>query len=180
MAGVSLVGDEAGGVSRVREEGGAAGASPESREEGASSITVTSTLFLGEGDRDLGQGGSGEPPVEEPSGEGRSMEGEGVREGDRDRGDVTLGAGSEEVEGVDWGVSGLEAPGEIEVGLGERTGLEADWGKLTSVLSGCCTGEEGEEAASVEDEDDSADERVEVEDEEIQMGSSSCSTGDAD
>lgn len=110
-------------MSRVREEGGAAGASDESREEGASSITVTSTLFLGDGDRDLGQGGSGEPPVEEPSGEGRSMEGEGVGDGERDLGDVMLGAGSEAVEGEeDWGVSGLEAPGEMEVGLGERTG----------------------------------------------------------
>jgi len=97
-----------------REEGGADGRSVDSREEGASSITVTSNWAFGEGERDFGQGGSGEPPVEEPSGEGRSIEGDGEGEGVRDRGD---GGGKEF---VDLGVVGREAPGEIEVGRGRR------------------------------------------------------------
>ena len=66
-----------------KEEGGAEGR--EEGEEGvASSTTVTSPpMSLGDGERDLGQGGSGEPPVLEPSGEGRSMEGEGEGEAER-------------------------------------------------------------------------------------------------
>ena len=51
---------------------------------------------------------------------------------------------------------------------------------MTSAASGCCTGEEGEEAASVEDEEDSPDESVEVDEDEMQMGSSSWSTEDED
>lgn len=97
-----------------REEGGAEGRSVDSRDEGASSITVTSRLFLGEGERDFGQGGRGDPPVEEPSGEGRSIEGDGDGEGVSDLGD---GGGKEF---VDLGVVGRDAPGDIEVGLGRR------------------------------------------------------------
>lgn len=103
----------AGGTSS-REDGGAEGRSVDSSEDGASSITVTSRLVLGEGERDFGHGGRGEPPVEDPSGEGRSMEGDGDGEGVSDRGE----GGGNEV--VDLGVVGRDAPGEIEVGLGRR------------------------------------------------------------
>lgn len=71
---------------------------------------------MGEGDLDFGQGGIGDPPVEEPSGEGRSIEGEGEGEGVSERGE---GGGIKELE-VERGVSGLEAPGEMEVGRGSR------------------------------------------------------------
>lgn len=97
-----------------REEGGAAGSEDDgeggtSEGEGcsgreevveeASAITVTSPLAstLGDGERDFGQGGRGEPPVEEPSGEGRSIDGEG--EGEEDLGEgggmVELGLGED-------------------------------------------------------------------------------------
>jgi len=103
----------------------------DSRDDGASSITVTSRLFLGEGDRDFGQGGRGDPPVEEPSGEGRSMEGDGDGEGVSDLGD----GGGKEL--VDLGVVGRDAPGDIDVGLGRRflggvkarEGAVCEWGK---------------------------------------------------
>ena len=71
-------------------------------------------MFLGDGERDLGHGGSGEPPVEEPSGEGLSMDGEGEGDGVSDLGE---GGG---IEFEDLGVVGREAPGEMEVGLGSR------------------------------------------------------------
>lgn len=104
---------EAGGWCS-REEGGAEGRSEDSRDDGANSITVTSRLVFGEGERDLGHGGRGEPPVEDPSGDGRSIEGDGEGEGVSDRGD----GGGKEL--VDLGVVGRDAPGEIEVGLGRR------------------------------------------------------------
>lgn len=75
---------------------------------------MTSTLFLGEGDLDFG--GSGDPPVEDPSGDGRSIDGEGDGEGLNDLGDVR----TMELLWEDFGVSGLEAPGDIEVGLGDN------------------------------------------------------------
>jgi len=96
------------------EEGGAEGRSVDSRDDGANSITVTSKFVFGDGERDFGQGGRGEPPVEEPSGEGRSIEGDGDGEGVSERGD---GGGKEF---ADLGVAGRDAPGEIEVGLGSR------------------------------------------------------------
>lgn len=103
----------------VKEDGGAAGDSLESKDDGASSITVTSTLFLGDGDLDLGHGGSGDPPVEEPSGDGRSMDGEGVGDGERERGEV-VAASKELLLFDDFGVSGLDAPGDIDVGRGDK------------------------------------------------------------
>ena len=130
-----------GGVLSVslpsREEGGAAGREEEgdggtkdgercSGEE-ASAITVTSPLLastFGDGERDFGQGGSGDPPVEEPSGDGRSMEGEGEGEGD-------LGDGGGIVE-LGLGDDGWEAPGEIDVGRGRRAG---EWTAGRSVSS---------------------------------------------
>jgi len=93
-----------------REEGGAAGREPDgdgvtsegewcSGVEEASAITVTSPTAstLGDGERDFGQGGRGEPPVEDPSGEGRSIEGEGEGEGDLGEGGgmVELGRGED-------------------------------------------------------------------------------------
>ena len=114
-----VVGDDGDGDWWVKDDGGAAGDSLESKEDGASSITVTSTLFLGDGDLDLGHGGSGDPPVEEPSGDGRSIEGEGVGDGDKDRGDV-VAASRELLLLEDLGVSGLDAPGEIDVGRGDK------------------------------------------------------------
>ena len=62
----------------VRDGGGALG------ELEASSITVTSTLFFGDEDLDFGQGGKGDPRLEDPSGDGRSIEGDGDREGEID------------------------------------------------------------------------------------------------
>ena len=175
-AGLVMLGDVDGDVA-VREDGGAAGVSPESREDGASSITVTSTLFLGDGDRDLGQGGSGEPPVEDPSGDGRSIEGDGDGDGDSERGEV-VAAAAELLLFEDLGVSGLEAPGDMEVGLGDSRWLaEAGAHWSSRGVAGCCTGEEGEE---VDDEDEAAEDKVDVEEEEIQMGSSSCSAGGGD
>ena len=93
-----------------REEGGAAGREEDREGEGCSgreevveearAITVTSPLLastLGDGERDFGQGGRGEPPVEDPSGEGRSIEGEGEGEGDLGEGGgmVELGRGED-------------------------------------------------------------------------------------
>jgi len=88
---VSLPSREEGGAAG-REEDGDSGTVSEGegcsgREEvvdEASAITVTSPLAstLGDGERDFGQGGRGEPPVEDPSGEGRSIDGEGEGEGD--------------------------------------------------------------------------------------------------
>ena len=97
-----------------REEGGAAGREEDgdggSREgegcsgreevvEEARAITVTSPLAstLGDGERDFGQGGRGEPPVEDPSGEGRSIDGEGEGEGELGEGGgmVELGSGED-------------------------------------------------------------------------------------
>ena len=124
----------------VNEEGGAAGLS-ESREDWANSITVTSTLFLGEGDLDFG--GNGDPPVDDPSGDGRSIDGEGDGEGLNDLGDVR----TMELLLEDFGVSGLEAPGDIDVGLGDN-----------KLMSGC-TGEGGEETA---EDTDAVDEDVEA------------------
>ena len=63
----------------------------------------------------------------------------------------------------DLGVSGLDAPGDIEVGLGDKW-LE-DAGASDSVsVEDCCTGDEGEELVTEDDEE-----------EEIHTGSSSCS-----
>ena len=76
---------------------------------------MTSRLVLGEGERDFGQGGRGDPPVEDPSGDGRSIEGEGEGEGVNDLGE---GAGSELLE--DLGVEGRDSPGDIEVGLASK------------------------------------------------------------
>lgn len=118
----------------------------------ANSITVTSTLFLGEGDLDLGQGGRGDPPVDDPSGDGRSIDGEGEGEGLSDLGDVS----AIELLFDDLGVSGLEAPGDIEVGLGDNK-------QIFSVFSGvtACTEEGGEEigddADAVEEDDEVAE-----------------------
>jgi len=64
---------------------------------------------LGEG------GGRGDPPVEEPSGERRSIEGVGEGDGVSERGD----GGGKECD-VERGVSGREAPGDIEVGRGRK------------------------------------------------------------
>ena len=85
------------------------------------SITVTSlgTSLAGDGERDLTpqdvmQGvGVGEPPLEDPSGEGLSMEGEGEGDGDSERAGE---GGSFSVTSVVPGVEGREAPGLIEVG----------------------------------------------------------------
>ena len=108
---------------------------------------MTSTLLLGEGDLDLG--GNGDPPVDDPSGEGRSMDGEGEGEGLNDLGDVR----TMELLLDDLGVSGLDAPGDIDVGLGDNK-------LIFSIFSGmsACTGEGGEENG---EDTDAVDEDVE-------------------
>lgn len=116
-------------------DGGIKGVTGEEHDEGGSSITVTSPgVSLGDGECDFGHGGTGDPPVEEPSGDKRSIEGVGDGDGVSERGD----GGGRECE-LERGVSGREAPGEIEVGRGsseaeigddsvgsvwERTGVE--------------------------------------------------------
>lgn len=89
------------------------------------SITVTSlgAGLEGEGERDLTpqdvmQGvGVGEPPLEDPSGEGRSIDGEGEGDGERDRGGD---GGSVSAKSVLPGVEGRDAPGLMEVGRARR------------------------------------------------------------
>ena len=101
MLSVSLPSREEGGAAGREEdgEGGTSEGEGEVVDEEASAITVTSPLAstLGDGERDFGQGGRGEPPVEDPSGEGRSIEGEG--EGEEDLGEgggmVDLGRGED-------------------------------------------------------------------------------------
>jgi len=167
--GDTVVGDDGCGDTADNDEGGAAGVSLLSRLEGASSITVTSTLFLGDGDLDLDdllddQGGKGDPPVDDPSGEGLSMDGDGEGEVDTESGEETTKWSLEStlLDLDDFGVSGLDAPGDIEVGLADRW-LE-DAGASDSVsVEDCCTGDEGEELVT------------EDEDEEMHTGSSSCS-----
>lgn len=51
--------------------------------------------------------------MEEPSGEGLSMDGDGD-------GDVESETGDDGAPLLDLGVSGLDSPGEMEVGLAER------------------------------------------------------------
>ena len=122
MLSVSLPSREEGGAAGREEEGeggtseGEGWSGREEVVEEASAITVTSPLAstLGDGERDFGQGGRGEPPVEDPSGEGRSIEGEGEGEGH-------LGEGGGMVE-LGRGEDGWEAPGEIDVGRGRRIG----------------------------------------------------------
>ena len=124
----------------------------ESRDDWANSITVTSTLFFGDGDLDFGQGGRGEPPVEDPSGEGRSMDGDGEGEGLSDLGEVK----AIELLFDDLGVSGLEAPGDIDVGLGDN---KVNFSLFSGVSA--CTEEGGEEtgddAEAVEEDEDVAE-----------------------
>ena len=93
------------------------------------SITVTSLVAEGGGGlttapHGVGRGeveprqGRGEPPFEEPSGEGRSMEGEGEGDGVRERSGE--GGGRGRTSSGPPGVEGREAPGLMEVGRGSR------------------------------------------------------------
>ena len=121
---------------------------------------MTSTLLFGEGDLDLG--GNGDPPVDDPSGDGRSIDGEGEGEGLKDLGDVR----TMELLLDDLGVSGLDAPGDIDVGLGDSK-------LILSVFSGIssCTGEGGEE---IGEDADAVDEDVE-DGEAVDIWTSPCS-----
>ena len=122
MLSVSLPSREEGGAAGREEDGdggtreGEGCSGREEVVEEARAITVTSPLAstLGDGERDFGQGGRGEPPVEDPSGEGRSIDGEGEGEGD-------LGEGGGIVE-LGRGEDGWDAPGEIDVGRGSKMG----------------------------------------------------------
>lgn len=105
MLSISLPSREEGGAAGREEDGeggtreGEGCSGREEVVEEARAITVTSPLAstLGDGERDFGQGGRGEPPVEDPSGEGRSIEGEGEGDGDLGEGGgmVELGRGED-------------------------------------------------------------------------------------
>ena len=106
--------------------------------------------------------------MDDPSGEGRSIEGEGEGEGLSDLGEVS----TMELLWDDLGVSGLDAPGDIDVGLGDNK-------LIFSIFSGvlACTGEGGEEIAG---DTEAVDEEVEAGEAEDIGASSSCSEDGGD